>query len=231
MLPPSWSMPFLASLVHTGTRVVGLAARHHQKLESRSPHFPDDYVGVPAYTHMATGQAKAERAKWERTPKGKRVNFDALGISHPWLSDWGSVVGSPSIDSALLDLVPTDHTPRHSSAGEPWLFFSPDINQLVQDITRNSQAPDAQVFGEKLNSHRARRGIPALDSDQILQLFGSALVHVHVDMLGRGNPHDRAILYGCDSEEELRRWADAIECQETSSCENWTVRDNYVTPK
>lgn len=228
MLPPSWSMPFLASLVHTGTRAVGLAARHHQRLESRSPHFPDDYVGAPAYVRMVTEQATAERAKWERTPKGKRINFGALGILHPWLSNWGGLVGNPPSDPALSDLVPTDHSLRHSPAQKPWLFFPSDINQLVQDIARNPHTSDAQAFGERLNSHRARRGIPTLENDLVLQLFDSALIHVHVDMLGRGNPHDRAILYGCESEEELRLWADAIEHQEASSCEKWALTTSPV---
>jgi ribonuclease P/MRP protein subunit POP1 len=219
MLPPSWSMPFLSSLVHTGTRVVGLSARHHQRLESRSPHFPDDYIGVPAYTDMVTGRAKIERAKWERIPKGKRVNFEALGVTHPWLSDWDGLVGSPPSGAILADLIPTERVVEESPVRKPWLFSFSEIDQLIRDAADSQQDSGIQVFAERINFHRARRGLPTIDDDLIPELFDSALVNVHVDMLGRGNPSDRAILYGCNTQEEMSGWVAAIESQRANNCD------------
>ena len=185
-------MAFLTNLIHTGTRAVGLAAQRHQRLESDCPHFPEDYVGVPAYVDSVVKQAAIEQAKWERTPKGKRINYESMGITHPWMSDWNGVVGgSPSHG----DLIPADHTNPQSDIIPPWIFPSTEIGQLIEHVAKAPNSSTVQAFGEQINSTRTRRELPALDETTTQRLFDSALVHVRVDMLGRGNPRDRAILY------------------------------------
>ncbi|CUA78456.1 ribonuclease P [Rhizoctonia solani] len=213
ILPPSWSMPFLSSLIHTGTRVVGLSARHDQRLETKSPHFPNDFVGCSAYKEVVTKQAETERAKWERTPKGKRINYEALGVTRPWASDWYSLVGGfpPTMDTTMEDLVPTDRGPIPSSSTKPWLFLFPDMDQLVRDLASNSEEFLIGTFATKLNSQRTKRGLPIMDTEAVTELFSTALVVVHVDMHGRGTPQDRAILYGCESDEVVASWKAAVE--------------------
>ncbi|CAE6414546.1 unnamed protein product [Rhizoctonia solani] len=215
ILPPSWSMPFLSSLTHTGTRVVGLSARHHQRLETKSPHFPNDYVGCSAYTDMITKQAEVERAKWERTPKGKRINYEALGTTHPWVSNWHNLVGgsSPAMDTAMEDLVPTDRAsdPSPSTTGKPWLFQFPAMDQLVRDLAGNPEESIVETFATQLNSQRIKRGLSVINAELVSELFSTALVAVHVNMHGRGNPQDRAILYGYGSDEVMNLWKAAVE--------------------
>ncbi|KAF8610299.1 POP1-domain-containing protein [Ceratobasidium sp. AG-I] len=191
LLPPSWSMAFLTSLIHTGTRAVGLTAQRHQRLESSCPHFPEDYVGTPVYVDSVTKQAATEQAKWERTPKGKRINYESMGTTHPWMSDWNGLVGgSPSHG----DLIPTDHINPQPDVMPPWIFPSTEIVQFIVQVAKAPTGNGAQTFSEQINSTRARRELPALDEITTRRLFDSALVHVRVDMLGRGNPKDRAIL-------------------------------------
>ncbi|KAG8733616.1 hypothetical protein FRC11_004543 [Ceratobasidium sp. 423] len=236
ILPPSWSMPFLSSLTHTGTRVVGLSARHHQRLETKSPHFPNDYVRCPAYTDMATKQAETERAKWERTPKGKRINYETLGVAHPWVSDWDGLVGGSSsgTDTVMEDLVPTDRGPNPSppTARKPWLFLFPDMEKLIQDLANGSEEAVSQTFATRLDSQRTKRGLPSLEAESTSELFDTALVVVHVDMQGRGNPQDRAIVYGCGSDEAMASWKAAAESSNNevaaSSVEDLPVL-GYVT--
>lgn len=187
-------MAFLTSFIHTGTRAVGLTAQRHQRLESSCPHYPEDYVGVPAYLDSITKQAAVEQAKWERTPKGKRINFESMGTTHPWMSDWSGLVGGSPIHN-LQNLIPTDHTNPQPDTIPPWIFPSSEIAQLIGHIAKTPSGSGAQTFGEQINLARARREMPALDETTTRRLFDSALVHVRVDMLGRGNPRDRAILY------------------------------------
>lgn len=155
---------------------------------------------------MATERATIERARWERTPKGKRVNFEALGIMHPWLSNWDGLVGNPPSHATVAGLIPTGRATDESSTGKPWLFCLPKLDLFIRDAAEHLQDSGVQVFAEQLESHRRRRGLASLDGELAMQLFGRALVNVHVDMLGRGNPKDRAILYGCNSDEEMLRW-------------------------
>jgi ribonuclease P/MRP protein subunit POP1 len=193
-------MSFLNSLVYTGTRVVGLSAQHHQKLEVNYPHFPADYVGVPAYIEFAAQRGSSEQAKWERTPKGKRINYESIGTAHPWISDWGSVVGDPPA-MILDDLIPTDRTTGEFHAGVPWLFPFPEVGQLVNDIANDPGVTSVQALGDWLNSRRSQRGMATIDKDLIQSLFESAIIYVRIDMLGRGNPKDRATIYGFPTNE------------------------------
>ncbi|CAE6516502.1 unnamed protein product [Rhizoctonia solani] len=234
ILPPSWSMPFLSSITHTGTRVVGLSARHHQRLETKSPHFPDDYAGCSAYADTVTKQAETERARWERTPKGKRINYEALGVTHPWVSDWDGLVGgySSAADTVMEDLVPTGRGPDPSSptARKPWLFLFPGMDKLIEDLA-SSPEEAVQNFATRLNSQRTKRGLSGLEAELTLELFGTALVVAHVDMQGRGNPKDRAILYGCGGDEVMASWKATAESPNevtASSVEDLPVL-GYVT--
>ncbi|KAG9093729.1 hypothetical protein FRC07_011422, partial [Ceratobasidium sp. 392] len=208
LLPPSWAMAFLTSLVYTGTRVVGLAARHHQRLEVSCPHFPEDYVGAPAYFECTTRQSSAEQAKWERTPKGKRVNYESLGTDHPWVSDWNGLVGGPSV---LGEFIPTDRTIDESNNRKAWLLPSPEAANLIRHVPSALDNDPVKSFEDWVNLCRTRRGLAPLDHDLVQCLFDSALVHVRVDMLGRGNPKDRAILYGFPTGEIASQWKAAFE--------------------
>ncbi|CEL51735.1 ribonuclease P [Rhizoctonia solani AG-1 IB] len=218
MLPPSWSMPFLSSLTHTGTRVVGISARHHQRLETKSLHFPDDYVGCPAYKNMATKQAETERARWERTPKGKRVNYEALGTGSPWASDWDGLVGDrpPTIDTTMADLVPTDRMldPSPPTSRKPWLFLFPNMSQLIQELAKGQEESVTQTLAAQISAQRTKRGLSVISVDLATELFSTAVVAVHVDMHGRGNPQDRALLYGCRSDDDIVSWRAAVDHNE-----------------
>ncbi|KAG8735621.1 hypothetical protein FRC10_010354, partial [Ceratobasidium sp. 414] len=226
LLPPSWSMSFLNGLIHTGTRVVGLAARHHQRLEVNCPHFPEDYVGVPAFFDCTTRRTSAEQARWERTPKGKRVNYESLGTKHPWASDWNGLAGVPS--TTAEELIPTDRTVSESYDRKPWLLPFPGAAELLKDVVGSIDGNSAEVFGDWVNSQRTRRDMAPLSRDSIESLFDSALVHIRIDMLGRGNPKDRAILYGFPTSEAASRWKASFEsrCNGDEKCELASARSD-----
>jgi ribonuclease P/MRP protein subunit POP1 len=96
LTPLGWGMPFLSSLVHSGSRVGGQRESKSQAFESGVPHFPDDFPGTAIGQVQAEEVGSAKEAKWERTPPAKRVNYAKLGTRSPWLPDWEVVCGIPT---------------------------------------------------------------------------------------------------------------------------------------
>ncbi|EIN12776.1 POP1-domain-containing protein [Punctularia strigosozonata HHB-11173 SS5] len=93
IVPAGWGMPFLSSLVYTGTRVGGQRERAVQAFEAGMAYYPRDYPPTIAYNEDAAKHEKAERDRWERTPPAKRVNYERLGTRSPWTADWEVVLG------------------------------------------------------------------------------------------------------------------------------------------
>jgi len=93
LIPSSWSMAFLPSLIFTGTRVGGQRERHVQAFEAGTCNFPRDYPCTEAYEGEEEKMSSEEKEKWERTPPAKRVNYKKLGTRSPWRADWEVVLG------------------------------------------------------------------------------------------------------------------------------------------
>ncbi|KAI0345981.1 POP1-domain-containing protein [Trametopsis cervina] len=93
IIPAGWSMAFLPSLIHTGTRVGGQRERQTQAFESSSPFFPRDYPGTPAYHKFVVERACKEADRWGKKPKAKRPNWNKLGIENPWYPEWDALLG------------------------------------------------------------------------------------------------------------------------------------------
>jgi len=84
----------------------------------------------------------------------------------------------------------------------PWLFPSHLAEYLNSMIA--SRDPHFRVL-DLLNAFRSQRGMSALPTDTALELYSTALVHVRVNVLGRGSPADLAIIYS-PSIEEREAW-------------------------
>lgn len=61
-----------------------------------------------------------------------------------------------------------------------------------------------------LNAFRAQRGMTPLSANKADQLFDTALIHVEVQVLGRGSPGDMAIVYAL-SAGDRETWIKALE--------------------
>ncbi len=97
LMPKGWSMPFLESIIHTGTRVGGLREHGSQRYEAGVPRFPEDYVTTTACVAHWNDRAAIEQAKWLRTPSAKRPPYHAMpasGVAEQmvWLPDWKGVL-------------------------------------------------------------------------------------------------------------------------------------------
>ena len=206
IVPSGWAMPFLSSLIYTGTRVGGQRERQTQAFEAGTAYFPRDLPFTPTYNSFAAEREEEERTRWERKPPAKRANFDKLGTRSPWKPDWEIVLG---IETPLSpDLITTQREPAPIVAPEkgarPWLLRGVDAVRIL-DEAGSLFNPASGVLTE-INKLRQKRSMDPLDvnvrSDTLLQC---ALVSVRLTMRGRGAPDDQAIIYSI-SDEEAAKW-------------------------
>ncbi|KAL1748033.1 ribonucleases P/MRP protein subunit POP1-domain-containing protein [Schizophyllum fasciatum] len=194
ILPAGWAMAFLPSLVHSGTRVAGQRERAQQAFEAGVSHFPQDYPAVGAGTRWWAARAGEERARWERTPPGKRVNYGKVGTVSAWVPDWGRVLGMEveregEVEGATTAgeeaFVPAQREGEQAdeSGPPPWLLRGPETRQILQRCGGNVLPADPrkdEIIAEALKGEimrlRARRGLPAAASTSVAKAAGTATV-------------------------------------------------------
>jgi ribonuclease P/MRP protein subunit POP1 len=221
IVPKGWGMPFLTSLIYTGTRVGGQRERAHQAFEAGAAYFPRDFPASTAYEEFAAARALADEERWRRKPPAKRVNWDKLSKLNPWTSTWRVALGLgpiPGADTGTdngsdIDMVPTQRDeplPVSSSDStiRPWLLHGPNARLIVENVAR-LLCPAPGLLSE-INALRRKRELPPLDpstvnADALLQ---GALVHVRVSLCGRGAPDDMAFIYSLE-DSEARVWVKA----------------------
>lgn len=217
--PSGWGMPFWSSLTFTGARTGGLHEREGQHFEVGKPAFPRDYVATASYADDVRVRAEEQRARWERTPKSKRVNYEHRGVDHPWEPDWMSLLGltkldvteNANADAREEDLVPTQRYHATISAEmpvRPWILCGSETENLV-NLTAMRTSPVTGLH-EVMNCLRSKRGMQPL-TVTAGDLWRSCLLWVRLDMCGRGNPPEGAMLYSVD-DVERREWRKAIDC-------------------
>ncbi|KAI0030429.1 NUC188 domain-containing protein [Vararia minispora EC-137] len=203
LVPRGWSMPFLSSLMYTGTRIGGLRERQHQSFEAGIPHFPRDFPACDAYFAFAQERAKTDKARWDCKPPAKRSNWEKLGVRSPWAPDWDVVLGTaPGEDASFVT------TQRGSKARstkiEPWLLRGPGVRKVVDNMVGMFN-PAAGIW-HHVNQLRLKRGMEGMPSDgnTVDALFRGALVRINLNLVGRGAPEDMAILSDVLEEEILQ---------------------------
>jgi ribonuclease P/MRP protein subunit POP1 len=87
----------------------------------------------------------------------------------------------------------------------PWLLTIP----LIRYIDKLTPARLLEV----INAFRKERGMAVLPGSEADELWNTGLVHVRVEMVGRGSPGDNAIIYSLD-EDERSLWVNAQEREE-----------------
>lgn len=220
-------MPFLTSLIYTGTRVGGQRERAHQAFEAGAAYFPRDFPTSTAYEEFAAARAIADEERWKRKPPAKRVNWDKLSTLDPWTSAWRVALGlgpepnpdTGTDDGANADLVPTQRDDRpppppppptssNSAIRPPWLLHGPGARAIVENVAR-LLGPAPGLLSE-INALRRKRELApldaAVDADALLR---GALVQVRVTLCGRGAPDDMAFVYAL-GDQEARAWVKAF---------------------
>ncbi|KAG2087135.1 ribonucleases P/MRP protein subunit POP1-domain-containing protein [Suillus discolor] len=241
VVPVGWGMPFLPSLVHTGTRVGGQRERGSQAFEAGTAYFPRDFPCTEFYDKHWDERAVKEKAKWTRTPPAKRANFKKLGTRSPWRADWEVVLGLPVASGVDENLVPAQREPQDAMEVDkapnvrPWLLRGPEVPTMLAKVT--------QIFNHgagllaEINRLRTKRGMDVLDASYRPEdLLKGALVMVRLKMVSRGAPNDLAIIYRIDDDEarkiikengKMREGADANEPAEAAPPQTSII--GYVT--
>ncbi|KAG2357597.1 POP1-domain-containing protein [Suillus spraguei] len=230
VFPAGWGMPFLPSLIHTGTRVGGQRERASQAFEAGTAYFPRDFPCTEFYNKYWDERAVKEKAKWDRTPPAKRANYKKLGTRSPWRADWEVVLGLPVMSGVDENLVPAQRGPQDAMEVDkapnvrPWLLRGPEVPAILEKATQTSN--HAAGLLAEINRLRTKRGMDVLDASYRPEdLLKGALVMVRLKMVSRGAPNDLAIIYRIDDAEakkvikengKMRECADANEPPEAT---------------
>ena len=223
LTPLGWGMPFLSSLVHSGSRVGCQRERKSQAFESGVPHFPDDFPGTAIGQMHAEEVGCAKKAKWERTPLAKRVTYAKLGTRSPWKPDWGAICGIPTkekessesefvntqrVDADAEQLVQATVNKELEGAGV-WLLRCADRKDIFDDLVDCAgDEACAETLLQRLNAARVHRGLEELKTNPEL-FYKGALVQVTLTMCQRGDPEDMACIYFV-GQDECKYWQHAL---------------------
>lgn len=200
VFPAGWGMPFLPSLIHTGTRVGGQRERSTQAFEAGTAYFPRDFPCTEFYDKFWDELALKEKAKWNRTPPAKRANYKKLGTRSPWRADWEVVLGLPVAPGVDANLVPAQREPQDAMEVDkvptvrPWVFRGPEVPTILEKATE--MFSNGAGLLTEINRLRTKRGMDVLDPGYRPEdLLKGALVMVRLKMVSRGAPNDLAIIY------------------------------------
>lgn len=190
VFPKGWSMALLPSFAYCGAKLVGISESEVQHREAGVPSFPEHYgsVCLAAKDHE-NAQAKEAERRWLRKPPGKRTEFSALNVGHPFKPDWNELINP---NGTMLDL---------------WLLESA-LGHILERLA-HSEDPAVSLLAA-INTFRRRRGMHPIPDEDAASLFQSCLCHVQVDVLGRGSPSDMAMIYKM-SAEERSKWLQALD--------------------
>ncbi|WVN87681.1 uncharacterized protein L203_102867 [Cryptococcus depauperatus CBS 7841] len=197
LLPSSWAQYVLNSIAYCSTFVGGLKERQVQHREAGVPSFPECYGNVcKAGADWEKRVRSDENETWNKKPPAKRVGFDKIGISCPWLPNWSLTMKQEKFSKEEESFVV-------QSAPRPYLVPYPFSAHLDPDLT-------PPQYLTALNAFRAQRCLQPLPSAQADDLYREAVLHVEVQMLRRGSPGDMAVICSLDKQER-HEWIDAYE--------------------
>ena len=124
--------------------------------EASIPFFPFDFPDTPAYQAMVNQDALEKAAKHARTPAGKRVNFEKLGISSPFIAPWNSLLQADVFyvlrGSRVQQLLPSTHRVQRSAVLQP--------SVRLQWVPRSPSARLDSSILVRVAIKMARRGSP-----------------------------------------------------------------------
>lgn len=219
--PPGWGMPFLSSLVFTGSRVGGLREVKSQAIESGLPYFPDDFSGTELGQQAQASIGVESKAKWDRTPPAKRASFETLGTRSPFEPDWKIVC---KIASTQTPEEGFEQTQRMEDSVRLWLLYGQNAREMIIEVLV-AEDPASYLL-HSIDTARLSRNLPGLNIAGS-KLYQGALVLVKVTMCSRGTPTDMSAIYDI-SKEEAVAWSNKPKHPEKEAYEVWPGDINSV---
>ncbi|EIW65998.1 hypothetical protein TREMEDRAFT_70391 [Tremella mesenterica DSM 1558] len=222
IFPSAFSMAFLLSFIYTNVKLVGLAERRAQYRECGIPHFPEHWGGTcKAGIEWEEEKAKEEAEWWSRRPPGKRPEWSGLGIECPFKPKWSSIISQNDIEVEEEYI----NNPPLSDQKDPLpiILLSPT---LTPHLPRLQGVNGPEVFQKMMMAYRTQRQMPILTKSVLGSLWDRTMLHVKVEMVGRGNPGDMAIIYSLYSKERekwVKAYSGALPLPHHSSLEQYSI--------
>ncbi|KAJ1964714.1 Ribonucleases P/MRP protein subunit pop1 [Dispira parvispora] len=225
IVPQGWGADFWKCLIFAGVRVGGIRDFRNNHFEAGLPCFPFDMAGNAGFTHeQATIKADLE-SQYEKRPPGKRINYEKLGITHPFEAPLHTLVPKEQKDSdevvnQSLTLATVDSSRYCIAQGQALReLLETFLLQPKQQTTPANQASTLDCLRKalvhRLTNYYQQRVQPLLlpVRDSSVQPHNSSptrslnkldihqvLVRVQVHHLSRGTPEPYCILYPATSE-------------------------------
>lgn len=188
---------------------------------SMSLAFPSAWVGTSSFKSEEKLTSKISKMEWGRRPKGKRVEFEKVGVKFPWGGDemWKEVLGE---GRKLSNSFKSDQA---SANIRPWLFHvdssnSSDIKELAF-TTSESDLGDlvSKRFFKLIKAQSASESQLGKEKEEELSydqlkvisgVFDSALVMVSIIACRRGALHEGAGIHLLKDQADEVAWRDCL---------------------
>ncbi|KAI1986885.1 Ribonucleases P/MRP protein subunit pop1 [Ophidiomyces ophidiicola] len=196
---PVWYSIMYYPLASGGNpRFGGVHEKQQVIFESGMPWFPGDFPGTKSGWAWEIQQRELQKDKWQRKPKGKRVEFDSVDlgkgrrgeIGRGWACDWERLVtGTPSQG---------EEKPIGTSSGLSEKSQTQTDGTLPTDIDLPTNCPMSPIEIRQLAPATAshmleQRTKPGKPSTQLPSKFSLATVCIR--LLNRGNVYPRSRIY------------------------------------
>ena len=231
IVPSSHSLALWRSLSFAGARAMGLYERENLFLEAGIPSFPRDYPETKAYIEWTARIRDQEREKWEKRPKSKRVNYELLNIKNPFESLFSHLVDKQECIKLNEEIENDDGNQMELSSNEENLTTLPTPVLLPLEnrpVTVLHNSNHLQFLKQKLPESISMSDLDRSFKSKFDTKFSldSCFIRVRIQMLGRGSPADRAIIYTA-SDAQYTFWIDKLnksrnlKHDKISNYENW----------
>ena len=162
-----------------------------------APAFPLDWPDTVAGAAEATRRAAVARAAWERRPKGRRLEFQALDVGAPWAPDWAGLCRLPQWEQEQSSLCAAAEDSGGGSSAAATTAATATAAPTTAAVARQQWLPrvvrDPAILALPPRALHAalheEAGAAAAEQER-----SASLVCVVVRVLGKGTPAPNAMI-------------------------------------
>ncbi|KAF8250458.1 POPLD-domain-containing protein [Wilcoxina mikolae CBS 423.85] len=206
ILPWKWVLPVWYALLRSNNniRFGGITEQRQVAFDHGLTWFPADFPGTEAGNIWEDEQARIRKETWDKKPKQKRLNYDAVKISGKkgevgeWnRCDWGILMTPEEEvvdDNMDIDNVPTTSsllapTPTQTLDSESTIPLPPPESPIIEKKWWHIPTP---LISALLRTHPS---LPSSLQDISPSLLRNGIFNVKITLLHRGSPSEGGRIY------------------------------------